>query len=227
MWSNGAATPQFNFGGAPSPFLPYGNSLILNEIHTHFPALLYDNTRFRSLPDVFNYINLRLHQRFDTFTSMGQAYHDSEHRRVLETPVRGGRAAQRYRQPRPTSTQEPLSASIQLDSQGLSSLLAAALLSDFRVPTNFAEPVLIIPSLRQIQAGSTEYNATQESPCAICQDNISVGETIRKIIRCNHSFHKTCIDTWFQRNVHCPVCRNDIRNTWSASGLEATAPSAP
>jgi hypothetical protein len=30
---------------------------------------------------------------------------------------------------------------------------------------------------------------------------------------CHHTFHKSCIDTWFQENVHCPVCRHDIRLT--------------
>jgi E3 ubiquitin-protein ligase ATL6/9/15/31/42/55 len=30
---------------------------------------------------------------------------------------------------------------------------------------------------------------------------------------CTHSFHNTCIDTWFATHVTCPTCRHDIRNS--------------
>jgi hypothetical protein len=40
---------------------------------------------------------------------------------------------------------------------------------------------------------------------------MSAGHSVRRLNRCGHTFHTTCIDTWFQRNVHCPVCRHDIR----------------
>ena len=41
-------------------------------------------------------------------------------------------------------------------------------------------------------------------------DNIESNE-VRRIMHCRHYFHRTCIDTWFQTNVHCPTCRYDIR----------------
>jgi hypothetical protein len=49
--------------------------------------------------------------------------------------------------------------------------------------------------------------------CTICQDSIQPRDECRQLTYCRHSFHQTCIDQWFQRNVRCPVCRHDIRNT--------------
>ena len=53
---------------------------------------------------------------------------------------------------------------------------------------------------------------SNETVCPICQDHESQTEAcVWRVIRCSHSFHKPCIDNWFQQNVHCPVCRTDIR----------------
>ncbi|PIA17709.1 hypothetical protein COEREDRAFT_19777, partial [Coemansia reversa NRRL 1564] len=45
--------------------------------------------------------------------------------------------------------------------------------------------------------------------CAICLDEIVVGNVIRKL-PCPHVFHATCIDRWllFQSSV-CPLCKRD------------------
>ena len=79
---------------------------------------------------------------------------------------------------------------------------------------NFMEPVLVRPTQQQIQANTTRITLSEDSPdiCAICQDPFSSGSTQRMINACHHKFHTQCIDTWFQRNVHCPVCRHDIRD---------------
>jgi len=51
-----------------------------------------------------------------------------------------------------------------------------------------------------------------ETVCAICQDHdIQTEQNTWRALRCSHLFHKTCIDNWFRQNVHCPVCRTDIR----------------
>ena len=39
-----------------------------------------------------------------------------------------------------------------------------------------------------------------------------MGEQVRTLTHCGHRFHVLCIDNWFQRNVHCPLCRHDIRD---------------
>lgn len=81
-------------------------------------------------------------------------------------------------------------------------------------PVNL-EPVVVRPTTEQIEHATTLRVATdedEEQNCSICQDCFLADQTIRQIIHCEHNFHNTCIDPWFQRNVHCPVCRFDIRD---------------
>jgi hypothetical protein len=76
----------------------------------------------------------------------------------------------------------------------------------------------VAPTPQQIDAFSEikENSAIpQETVCAVCQDHETQSpNNVWRILRCQHSFHKVCVDTWFQRNVHCPVCRIDIRDLY-------------
>jgi hypothetical protein len=75
------------------------------------------------------------------------------------------------------------------------------------------DPVIVRPTAAQIDAGTTlEIVDAEEDVCAICQDTMEAGSQARAIHACDHRFHVGCIDTWFQRNVRCPVCRHDIRD---------------
>ncbi len=88
------------------------------------------------------------------------------------------------------------------------------------------QPVVVHPSAEQIERGSVFRNATQEDVhenCSICLDAIAVESPVRVLQPCHHIFHKTCIDTWFQRNVRCPNCNHDIREQGAAT---TTAPQA-
>jgi hypothetical protein len=77
--------------------------------------------------------------------------------------------------------------------------------------------------------------------CVICFCDFEEGETIRRL-QCNHSFHKSCIDSFFNRQISlfaerpedeaephqrtvCPICRQDIlkRQVSEASARAATA----
>jgi hypothetical protein len=64
----------------------------------------------------------------------------------------------------------------------------------------------------------------EDDICAICQDPMEPGSNACSLNACDHRFHPGCINTWFQRDVHCPVCRHDIRepaddaSSTSASG---------
>jgi hypothetical protein len=73
--------------------------------------------------------------------------------------------------------------------------------------------VPVYPSAQEIDRATTVYRATgrQDDICAICQDDIDANQEFRQLNHCSHSFHRDCIDTWFQGNVHCPTCRHDIR----------------
>jgi hypothetical protein len=89
------------------------------------------------------------------------------------------------------------------------------------IRTRWGEPdqyvdINVTPTQQQIEDFSEIKDNSSiplETVCAVCQDHEAGSPTnVWRILQCQHSFHKQCIDTWFQRNVHCPVCRIDIRN---------------
>ena len=79
---------------------------------------------------------------------------------------------------------------------------------------NLFEPVPVRPSARALEQGTTitVLETDTEGLCAVCQDSMNTGATVRKINYCSHQFHRTCIDIWFQTHVRCPTCRHDIRD---------------
>lgn len=79
--------------------------------------------------------------------------------------------------------------------------------------TGFMNPVIVRPTAEQISQNTIVGNLVSDEPqsCAICQDSLLPDQQARKLRACGHWFHIGCIDPWFQRNVHCPVCRHDVR----------------
>lgn len=77
----------------------------------------------------------------------------------------------------------------------------------------FLQPVPVRPTAEQIAENTTLGNLVSdtEHACAICQDTLAPEQEGRKLNACGHWFHRGCIDTWLGTNVHCPVCRHDIR----------------
>lgn len=84
-----------------------------------------------------------------------------------------------------------------------------------RIWERFAEDVEVSPSAEQVSAASNivgHRTIPAETVCAVCQDHDSQIEHENwRVLHCSHSFHASCVDNWFQHNVHCPVCRKDIR----------------
>lgn len=98
------------------------------------------------------------------------------------------------------------------DAGAAATLLNQLFVAPIGRPTPIMEPVVVRPTAAQIDAGTTvEIVDAEEEVCAICQDTMEAGSEARNINACDHRFHITCIDTWFQRNVRCPVCRHDVR----------------
>lgn len=95
----------------------------------------------------------------------------------------------------------------------LQSLLSLPLGLNSSARDAFLQPVVVRPTAEQIAANTTVGNlvSDEEQTCAICQDVLQPEQEGRKLNHCGHWFHKSCIDTWFDTNVHCPVCRRDIR----------------
>ncbi|XP_060184476.1 probable E3 ubiquitin-protein ligase RHA1A [Lycium barbarum] len=49
------------------------------------------------------------------------------------------------------------------------------------------------------------------STCAVCLCTFEEGEEVRELIKCNHIFHKDCLDTWLQKDsATCPLCRSKV-----------------
>mmetsp|Transcript_25363 Transcript_25363/g.43326 ORF Transcript_25363/g.43326 Transcript_25363/m.43326 type:complete len:336 (+) Transcript_25363:107-1114(+) len=51
-----------------------------------------------------------------------------------------------------------------------------------------------------------------DDPCIVCFGDFEVGESVRTLSRCGHTFHRHCIDAWLFRPQHgplpvsCPIC---------------------
>jgi hypothetical protein len=186
----------------------YGNPM-LDTIHNYFPALLYENQGFTSVPQIVAYVNRQMDQHFNLFSSGRAAYQAQRPR--LQAP----------RPPPPlhqAAYQIPLSytdimQAVYPGHSGIADLLSGLL--QVQPPAQLAmEPVIVRPTAEQISENTIiEINAAEGEMCSICQDVLPVGGQVRTISHCEHSFHTGCIDTWFQRNVRCPVCRHDIRES--------------
>jgi RING-H2 zinc finger domain len=81
-----------------------------------------------------------------------------------------------------------------------------------RNTNNVWADVPVVPTAAQIEAGSDVVelvDVPEEEKCAVCQERGTEGPW--RHLHCDHYFHRDCVDRWFSRNVHCPVCRADIR----------------
>lgn len=53
----------------------------------------------------------------------------------------------------------------------------------------------------------------EHAECSICLCEFKTGEACRTMpAPCNHTFHKSCIDEWFQQSSRCPMCKRSIFN---------------
>jgi hypothetical protein len=48
--------------------------------------------------------------------------------------------------------------------------------------------------------------------CPISRELFQPNEIVTQIHHCGHIFNNNEINTWFERNLHCPVCRYNIRD---------------
>jgi len=256
---------------------PYSITL-LNDLHEHFPDLLYRPTRFHNIGDVLNYvIGVARQSPYDA----GREEYE-RNRRVAEPPshtasipavvsnlfgaqseaeqiynaiygepyrpsstiyrrsgLSGIGATSMFRNTNPvgigstgisTSSESILRNTnpVGIGSTGLSIStdpiisFIGGLLGSSSSPhiggislTSFLDDrVTVRPTEEQIQSASvlTIHNPQSEN-CAICQDSMEDGQSVRILSHCIHRFHQECIDTWFQSHVTCPTCRHDIRES--------------
>jgi hypothetical protein len=220
------------------PYETLYNVGLLDDIHNYFPELLYRPQNFSTVQDVLYYIQNQTQTRLNPFSVGFQRYngenpilnstvplprtvtttpppiHIQPHVEVYETMVDLSPFLSNITSQSPSilqGTHIPQTSLI----DGVLNILSPA-----RTAASFYTPVTVRPTAHQIEAATnltmaTGYEHTGDDEhdglCSICQDKYVDGQAIRIIRHCNHRFHKSCIDSWFEQNVHCPICRYDIR----------------
>jgi hypothetical protein len=70
------------------------------------------------------------------------------------------------------------------------------------------DPVQVTPTAAQLLEACEHDVNVEDGICAVCQDTLTSATRLRN---CLHSFHRSCITSWFGMSVRCPVCRDDVR----------------
>ncbi|XP_027348272.1 RING-H2 finger protein ATL66-like [Abrus precatorius] len=65
--------------------------------------------------------------------------------------------------------------------------------------------------MSQFEKNEGEHKRTNVD-CAICLGEFEEGEWLKHLPNCSHSFHVSCIDTWFQSHSNCPLCRSFVHD---------------
>ena len=214
----------------------YGISL-LDDLHNLFPEILYDPVRFQT--PLVQFLRERTSELFDVEFARNRAYYRLYIQPRAATPpprarptspppiVRQTRGANgepwfgvvnRANHGGSIYTVPIVTTTIDTGIQDTLNLFTSALLGGLGTSTELQDlltPVPVVPTSQQI-ADATILSSIEppaDVVCTICQDHAPPsGSHEWRILRsCTHRFHKQCIDTWFQSNVHCPVCRHDIR----------------
>ena len=203
---------------------------LLCDLHDHFPDLLYRPERFRSVSDVLQYVIRVANQ--SPYRRGRQQFMNS----FPELSVRSPSFMPFPAPTVPSAPMAPVASPAAVQSPAVPSVLSHMVFDIFsgdgdrNVPSTM-DPQLIqfLGSLFQniegpigasvgestgltpdIIARSTHLQSaeqTQEDQCAICQDHMTEGQSLRTILHCHHVFHQTCIDVWFQTHATCPTCR--------------------
>ena len=219
---------------------PYSISL-LNELHNHFPDILYRPSRFQNVGDLLNYV-IGVAQR-NPYT-MAQEEYDRNHPYVpdrINSSIGGSIGVSVSRASvsdaefnrmiygtDPHVLDHPVvfpmrpnrSASVRRSTDPIMSFIGDLLGGSSSglaggLQSFLDQPVVIRPTPEQINSHTILSRSfqTHDDNCAICQDPIEMDQMMRIISHCTHRFHQECIDTWFQSHVTCPTCRHDIRES--------------
>jgi hypothetical protein len=93
--------------------------------------------------------------------------------------------------------------------------LMQALFQVMTPPTALYEDVAVAPAQRDLDANTVlveDAEVPSDEICAICQHHDPLSESTQwRRMRCEHIFHRPCVDRWLTESVFCPVCRFDVR----------------
>lgn len=75
------------------------------------------------------------------------------------------------------------------------------------IPQTRPVPENVINNLPVIKMDVNQLQKFEQ--CPICLENFKLEEKVI-LLPCNHSYHECCVKLWFERQNHCPVCRQEI-----------------
>ena len=74
------------------------------------------------------------------------------------------------------------------------------------------ETISSIPSMKISDQETIDGLPDHQKTCNICLEDFAVGDHVRKLVRCTHAFHATCLDRWLERVASCPICKTSVSN---------------
>lgn len=100
-------------------------------------------------------------------------------------------------------------------------MLLSSILGPAKPPVASEEDVASAPGLFRIQGipgalvaqaveGGDTIALVPGARCLVCLCDFEVEEEARKLVKCEHMFHKICIDQWLTTGRNsCPLCRGE------------------
>jgi Ring finger domain len=82
---------------------------------------------------------------------------------------------------------------------------------------SFYDNITVAPTRTQIENATrivqfSEITTPLNSSCPITLERFEETTSVTQILHCGHIFTPSGIESWFESNVRCPVCRYDIRD---------------
>jgi hypothetical protein len=199
----------------------YGYRL-LDDIHNLFPEILYDSYIFPNDTDSNRHL---IWLRFRLSRHFTQRYRMARTNYERTQAARNRADFDEWTWMRQRATRQ------QIFTNSIFEPLDLSILGGLRIPplqrtprirlhaedylwNAFFDAIPVYASQEQIETASDVLpisGISGEQICAICQEHEGGGDVWRRLRACDHKFHKECVDNWFGRNAHCPVCRHDIR----------------
>ncbi|KAI3860048.1 hypothetical protein MKX03_003123 [Papaver bracteatum] len=68
-------------------------------------------------------------------------------------------------------------------------------------------PVLVYSDIKNLKEISTQGIVND---CSVCLSEYEDKDLLRLLPKCQHVFHRECIDSWFVSHSTCPVCRSNL-----------------
>lgn len=211
-------------------------SVLLNELHQHFPELLYRAERFQTVQDVLRYV-IDVAQQ-SPYERAFRQYHDiaAAPREEEKAPPLGQSQQQQQGQQSQDQAREqereqerdqehphPLLVALGAASQRsladeLLHMMARPRPRRVVIPYSLFSGILPDGQEEKVteqQLAENTYvyrsEVAYQDNCAICQEAMLAGQETRTILACSHCFHRECVDRWFEGHARCPTCRRDVR----------------